>query len=213
MELSDEMQRSIYAGGYELEETALVRRILGKGMTFVDVGANVGYYTALAAKLVGATGRVLSFEPCVAAFSKLQAMAGRCSHVQLFNLALGDADGLKALYVPPFEEHNLNPSMYEYRTDMAPTTVPVATLDKVLDGIDRVDLLKVDVEGYEPSIFSGAGKSMRSGKVRNILYESNPRMLALGGARTRDSIVKSRRWVLERLPAPAIKDRTPSPGT
>ena len=180
LDLSDYMQRSIYAGGYELGETVLVKAHVKRGMTVVDIGANVGYYTALAAKLVGHSGRVLAFEPSPSAFSKLQGMVkGRCDHVRLFNVALGSCEGSLTLYHPPGDEHNLNPSMYQYRQGMVGVTVPVTTLDSVLDAIERVDFLKIDVEGYEPLVFKGAIKSLESGKIRNILYESNPRMLSL----------------------------------
>jgi FkbM family methyltransferase len=180
LDLSDYMQRSIYVGGYELEETALMRAFVKRGMTVVDIGANVGYYTALAAKLVGDKGRVLSFEPSAPAFAKLRGMVdSRCSQVTLFNVALGAREDSLTLYLPPDEEHNLNPSMYEYRTGMVPVTVPVTTLDSVLDGIERVDFLKIDVEGYEPLVLRGGIQSLQRGRIRNILYESNPRMLAL----------------------------------
>jgi hypothetical protein len=53
LDLSDYLQRHIYAGSFERVESAVVRKKLRPGMTFVDVGANVGYYTALAARLVG----------------------------------------------------------------------------------------------------------------------------------------------------------------
>lgn len=180
LDLSDYMQRSIYTGGYELGETLLVKSLVKRGMTVVDVGANVGYYTALAAKLLGNSGRVLAFEPSPSAFSKLQGMVnGRCDHVRLFNVALGACEGSLTQYHPPTDEHNLNPSMYQYRQGMAGVIVPVTKLDSVLDAIEQVDFLKIDVEGYEPLVFRGAIKSLKSGKIRNILYESNPRMLSL----------------------------------
>jgi FkbM family methyltransferase len=187
LDLSDYMQRLIYTGGYELEESALVKALIKPGMTVVDIGANVGYYTAMAAKLVGSAGRVLSFEPSSPAFSKLQVMiADRCANVELFNVALGPAEGSLTLYIPPEDEHNLNPSMYQYRSGMTPVTVPVTTLDKVLDDVDRVDFLKIDVEGFEPLVFRGAVESLRKGKIRSILYESNPRMLDLANTSERE---------------------------
>jgi len=63
LDLADYIQRSIYAGLWEVEETAQVRRILRRGMTCVDVGANVGYYTALAPRLVGEQGRCWRLSP------------------------------------------------------------------------------------------------------------------------------------------------------
>src|ERR1017187_6491437 len=58
-DLSDLIQRAMYAGIYDPHESAELRSVLRPGDTFVDAGANVGYYSALAASLVGKTGRVL----------------------------------------------------------------------------------------------------------------------------------------------------------
>lgn len=70
--LRDSISREVcFTGYYEPQETALVRSILRPGMNFVDVGANWGYFTLLAASLVGERGRVLSLEPDPRLFRKL----------------------------------------------------------------------------------------------------------------------------------------------
>src|ERR1700730_3314616 len=71
LDLSDYIQRSIYLSVFEPHESAQVKQYLKEGMTLVDVGANVGYYTLLAASLVGRRGRVLAFEPSPYAFERL----------------------------------------------------------------------------------------------------------------------------------------------
>src|ERR1700730_16140389 len=71
LDLADYIQRSIYLRTFEPRESALIRHYLKPGMTFVDVGANVGYYTLLAASLVGRRGRVLAFEPSPYVFERL----------------------------------------------------------------------------------------------------------------------------------------------
>src|SRR6185436_6075060 len=63
LDLSEAIQRWIYMGAFEPKETALATRWLRPGMTFVDVGANVGYFTLLAASRVGPSGRVHAIEP------------------------------------------------------------------------------------------------------------------------------------------------------
>src|SRR4051812_45920835 len=69
LDLADFVQRQIYLGTFEPKETRLVNGFLQPGMTFVDAGANVGYYTALAAaKVAGNQGRVIAFEPSPYAF-------------------------------------------------------------------------------------------------------------------------------------------------
>ena len=68
LDLSDHIQRNVFVGCYERDETILFRRLVKPGQTVLDVGANIGYFTALAAKLVTKTGRVISIEPNPTAF-------------------------------------------------------------------------------------------------------------------------------------------------
>jgi protein-L-isoaspartate O-methyltransferase len=63
LDLSDFIQRNIYAGTFEASEAKVLMGRLAPGMTFIDVGANVGYFTALAARCVGPTGLVVALEP------------------------------------------------------------------------------------------------------------------------------------------------------
>lgn len=71
LDLADLIGRAIYLGTYEREETRLVKSVLRPGHTFVDVGANIGYYTALAAAIVGQAGRIISIEPSPICFARL----------------------------------------------------------------------------------------------------------------------------------------------
>src|SRR5687768_12991065 len=63
LDLSDYIQREMYLGTYERRGTGSARRVLARGNTVIDVGANAGHYTLLAARCVGRTGRVLAIEP------------------------------------------------------------------------------------------------------------------------------------------------------
>ncbi|CAN5550398.1 hypothetical protein BH10PLA1_BH10PLA1_18170 [soil metagenome] len=166
LDLSDLIQRDIYVGCYERNETAVFRKILRPGNTLVDVGANVGYFTALGSHIVGRTGRVISVEPNPSGFAKLDSMVERsgitwCSR---FNIGLSDAIGHITLYEPPAEHHNLNSTMNPV-DNYKPIDVQIRTLDDLLDEqkIECVDLIKVDVEGHEPKVFAGGSKFLSSG--------------------------------------------------
>src|SRR5437867_4169102 len=74
LDLEDYIQRSIFLGTFEPAETRIVSKYLQKGMTVVDVGANVGYFTALGAKRVGSGGRIAAFEPSPYAFQRMSRM-------------------------------------------------------------------------------------------------------------------------------------------
>ncbi len=71
LDLSELIQRMVYLGAFERWESRAVSRYLKPGMCFVDVGANIGYYSLLAARLVGSSGRVFAVEPSSRAASKL----------------------------------------------------------------------------------------------------------------------------------------------
>jgi FkbM family methyltransferase len=98
--LRDSIAREVcFTGLYEPQETAVVRAVLKPGMTFVDVGANWGYFTLLAAHLVGAEGRVLSLEPDPRLFQTLSSnlAMNRLDQVRALQLAAADAPGLLSL--------------------------------------------------------------------------------------------------------------------
>jgi hypothetical protein len=99
IDLSDQIQRSMYFGTMETLETKWVRNRLTHGMTVVDVGANAGYYTLLSANCVGPTGRVLAFEPGPSLCARLRKIiaANNISHVSLMQLALGSSPGQATL--------------------------------------------------------------------------------------------------------------------
>ena len=71
----DRWIKDMYHGNYEVESVELMKRILGKGDTFIDVGANIGYLTAIGAGLVGKGGQVYCFEPVPRYFQKLSQTA------------------------------------------------------------------------------------------------------------------------------------------
>jgi len=180
LDLKDYIQRMIYMGAFERQETALVKSFLYPGATFVDVGANVGYFSLLASSLVGATGRVLSFEPSnyVASLLHETIQVNSIQSIDLYRYALGRenstavlSDGLPTNHTPTF---------------FAPgsgSPVQIRVLDEVLDEkkIDRVDLMKIDVEGFELEVLSGAEKAVSEGKIRSVLIEFNSHWLSKAG--------------------------------
>jgi FkbM family methyltransferase len=177
LDLSDVIQRDIYAGAYDPSETLALRQFLLPGMTVADVGANVGYYTWLAASMVGPSGRVLAFEPGPYAFDRLQRVIREngVGSVETFNIALGDRSCRGTLYVPHYSVGNYNPSLTPYLSDMERVEVSIERLDTVLRNlaVHRIDLMKVDVEGHELGVFRGAERAISEKRIRAILVEFN----------------------------------------
>jgi FkbM family methyltransferase len=135
---------------------------LSQGMVVVDGGANLGIYTVAASKLVGQSGKVLSFEPGLVPFQELQSNVdlNNADNVRTFRVALSDHNGSAHLYQSTAGlvaahlafpgDSNTGGDEYE--------DVTLRTLDDVLDaeGIDKVDMLKLDVEGVEELVLRGA---------------------------------------------------------
>ncbi|MEX2264186.1 MAG: FkbM family methyltransferase [Bryobacteraceae bacterium] len=184
LDLADEIQRNVYFGTFEPKETEIIRVHLRSGMTFVDVGANVGYFTALAASLVGPKGRVIAFEPSPYAFERLRRMIdiNKLDHVRVVHAGLSDRAGRLKLYLG-VGSRNHAPTMVPHDNATA-VEVPVRTLDSVMEemGVDHIDLIKIDVEGHEPRVLEGAQKLLRDRRVQAVLCEFNEYWLVQGGS-------------------------------
>jgi FkbM family methyltransferase len=186
LDLSDYMQRSVYAGLYEVDDASWLRTVLKEGMTFVDVGANIGYYTALGASVVGKRGRVFAFEPDPFAFARLERFVklNGLSQVECRPMALSNQEQKLTLFVPPKSYRNHNPSTSRYCNDMTAQEVSAGTLDRFAEtsNVGCIDLLKIDVEGHELRVLQGGQRSIREGRIKRILCEFNEKMLALAGS-------------------------------
>ena len=92
---------ALHFGVYEKAETKFFQSACRKGMTFLDVGANVGYYTALAARAVGPTGKIIALEPDPESFKCLEQTiaANGTENVQAFPVAASDAPATLPLYI------------------------------------------------------------------------------------------------------------------
>jgi len=176
VDLSEYIQRHIYLGCYEPRETRWVRQWLRPGMNVIDVGANVGYFTALAASCIGPHGRIFSIEPSPYAFERLQRFLGMngLKQVHAFQGGLADCDGRRTLYWGPEAARNHAPSMVEDSGSFS-ADVPIWTLDRCLEDwqVDRVDLLKMDVEGFEHRVLRGGLRALRDRRIKAILIEFN----------------------------------------
>ncbi|WP_422931610.1 FkbM family methyltransferase [Singulisphaera sp. PoT] len=191
LDLADDIHRWIYLGCYEPEETALLREHLKPGMNFLDVGANIGYFTLLAASIVGPSGRIFSVEPSPACSTRLaeSVQANGIKNVRIERMGLSDQPGTSVLHIPRAEDRNHTPSMISWNEgESTSIEVPVRTLDAMIEewGIDTIDVMKIDVEGYEPTIFRGASHALASGRIKAILCEFNAYYLEAAGSSTRD---------------------------
>jgi FkbM family methyltransferase len=160
--LRDDLSRMWYYWGYSTYESATVRlfrRLLKTKYCVLDVGANIGYYTLLAAKALEGRGEVHAFEPCPRVFQWLSENARlngfRCLKVN--QAAVSDANGSQPLFIPA-DLAGSNASLIENFTAQASSVMtPVVCLDTYCaNHVKRpVDLLKVDAEGCEVNVLRG----------------------------------------------------------
>jgi FkbM family methyltransferase len=182
LDLSDWVQRSMFLGVYEPQETQWLLEYLRPGMVVVDVGANVGYYTLLARAAVGPSGRVIAIEPADRARARLLEAVKQFDNVAVIDTAVGASAGDGVLYSDD-AAGNDTPTLVAHPGRLR-TNVSIRTLDDCLAalGIEQVDLLKLDVEGWEPQVLAGARRLLERHRIAAVLCEFNTYWLEAAGS-------------------------------
>jgi FkbM family methyltransferase len=163
----------------EAEAWDMVRRHLQPGAVVFDLGANLGQYTLLAAKLAGPNGHVHSFEPSGRMFAELEfnvRLNGLSDACTLNHLAVSDANGVAKLstYAPGYEVYGSLGSSQRYCDKIVGfEEVATITLDDYVrqKGIRRVDFMKIDVEGAELPVLRGATQLLAAPMAPALLLE------------------------------------------
>ena len=170
---------------YEEETTRLLKRILGPGMTFLDVGAHVGYYTLLAARQVGPTGRVFCFEPEPSNYDLLvgNIQLNGYANIQPINKAVSNRVGFTTLFLTGLD--NGRHSTYRHQLpESGSVEVETTTVDAFFEskGWPHVDLVKIDVEGAEMDVLDGMNQLLQKSECPNLIVEFNPYLLRSAGS-------------------------------
>lgn len=170
----DAMGKAIYLYGcYEYAVTELIQTLVGPDTVFFDVGANIGYYTLLAAPI---SKRVFAFEPVGKIYEQVNRniLRNRLANVKTFNCAVGDHDGEAALFLPQSSE-NIGLASLEAMDNAERVIVPLVTLDRVVrdHAINRVDLIKIDVERAEVQAFEGGRELLSRSDAPDVIFESH----------------------------------------
>jgi FkbM family methyltransferase len=172
-------------GVWEPYETSLVLRLLQPGDVFVDVGANIGYFSVLAASLVGDAGKVFAFEPDPDNFQLLCANAelnGLNDSIMAVQAGLSDAAGEGQLYL---SEDNLGDHQI-YAGVESRASLPIELYNGSLyleKRIQRVDLVKVDTQGSEFQVMAGLMPLLSQlRQPPRIMIELTPHALRAAGS-------------------------------
>jgi FkbM family methyltransferase len=190
--LRDAIAKAVFLyGTYEICGTRLMQAFLRPGMTFVDVGANIGYYTLLAARAVGATGAVYAFEPNAPVRARLE------ENLRLNGLLGGDRD---RIHVRPHAVARVSGEIQFYRSTVSDNSglssilpgagraddaevVPCVSLDDFAAALPDgkpIHLMKIDVEGAEMEVLGGGGGVLSRADGPAIIFESSE--IATSGA-------------------------------
>lgn len=173
-------------GSWERGTTRLFEDIIQKGMVVLDVGANIGYFTLIAAKLVGEEGKVFAFEPEPYNFDLLvrNLKLNGYHNVTPAQKAISDKNGRATLFLDrtQWDQHSLSRRNVTNFSGNS-IEVDVQTLDDFLkDFGHRVDFAKIDVQGAELAVIQGMRHIIESNKNLKLVVEFNPEGLRRFGS-------------------------------
>jgi len=186
---------------HEKATTDLFKRIVKKGDVVVDLGANIGYFTLLAAGIVGPSGKVFSFEPEPKNFSYLKKNIEINNYVwaKPFQKAVSDKDGKIKLYVCDYDtgHHTINRfgGIKDYSrgrlVEEKPIEIGSITLDSFFQGKeDSLDVIKMDIEGAEALALAGMDNILKKSKKIKMFIEFFPLLIKEMGSSPEEFIDK-----------------------
>jgi FkbM family methyltransferase len=174
-------------------ERELLRQVLFPGAFVVDVGANIGIYSEFLSRCVGPKGVVHSFEPAPDNFKRLQSATCKLANVRLSRAAVGERSGRSKLYLS--DKLNVDHRAYMDEEDSPRHTVPIemVALDDYFKPGEHVDLIKMDIQGYELHALRGANRVLADNPNVKLLLEFWPYGLTQAGANWADLIASLER--------------------
>ncbi len=168
------------SGAFEPYEAQLFDAILRRGMRVIDLGANIGYYTFLAARSIGPTGHVYAFEPDprTAPYLRRNVARNAARNVSVIEAAASDRSGEAVFRQSGKASHS---GLHHTMSERAPIAVSVVT-SRVDDHVQGdVDVVKMDIEGEEPAALRGMARILSSSPALRLFIEFSPRALEKAG--------------------------------
>ena len=193
----DLIQRQLYFQGYfEYKETKLFEKHIRPGMTYLDVGANIGWHTLVAARLLGPNGTALAFEPVLKTYSHLEKniQLNKLNNVKLFNCALSNANGIFPIYPVSLNNDGGN-SLFSFQDGLEPIESISAKIGSEIlmsAGIKKIDFCKIDVEGAEINVLEGLDSFFKEKRIQTLMIELNEEALYRAGSSGGELVSKLR---------------------
>jgi len=162
------------------QKITLFKNIIKPGMRVLDLGANIGFYTVLFSKLVGANGKVFTFEPDAQNYEHLEENTKTLYNVTIEKKAVSDKTGKINLYIS--KDLNVDHQSYDIGEGRDYEEADAIALDDYfLDNV-KIDFIKIDIQGYEPVALKGMSKIIRQPGKMTVFGELWPYGLQKAGS-------------------------------
>jgi FkbM family methyltransferase len=168
-------------------ERQLLKKVLFPGAVVADAGANIGIYSQFLSRCVGPTGAVHCFEPSPDNFKRLRTAMRKLPNVWLSQAAVGEHSGGSKLYI----SDKLNVDHRTYMADdesRGAVPIEMVALDDYFKPGERVDMIKLDIQGYELHALRGAKRVLRENRNIQLLLEFWPYGLKEAGSNWKELI-------------------------
>ncbi len=174
---------NIARGSYEPAVSALLKRTLDEGDLFLDIGANVGYYSRLAADIVGNEGKIYAFEADHENFHALSKNLKHLNNAVPLCMAVSDQNSFLTIRHSSHSSCHSLVSTVNYLNDES-SVVPSMSIDHFWEhylGRKFIKLMKIDVEGAELLVLHSMEKLVEEGKVGSAIIEFCPEIMVRAG--------------------------------
>lgn len=175
---------------YEVEMSDQIRKVLKKGDTFIDLGANEGYFSIIGSRIVGVEGTVISIEPQGRLWNIIikNIEVNGFSNVKLLPYGIGSNSGEAVINLYPTLNSGASTvaASFDFKVSFKgirksayrSEKITIKTLDQVISSVKEVKLIKIDIEGFEFESLNGAIGLLEKGVFKNILIELHHESLA-----------------------------------
>ena len=170
----------IFKNKQDADEIAYLKKIIKPGDTVLDIGANIGFYSKILANCTGASGKVHAFEPDKTNFKYLKGNTAKLNNVILNNKAVSEKT--EELKIYKSKDLNVDHRTYPVGEYESIETIDAVSIDDYIDGKFRVQVVKMDIQGFEVSALKGMQKTVTSNPKIVLLLELWPYGLHAAGS-------------------------------